>query len=716
MDRAARRFGAGQLIGLLALLFVVVLLALLAWRLPTPDGPLAPRQRVRGEPVEPVVDPNLVLITIDGLRIDHLGVYGSSAHSITPHLDRLGHEGFRFERVVSPVPSTLPAQATLHTGRPPESAAGLSPLGGVLRSESATLAEILSAAGFRTAAFTGAGALGRWTGLGRGFDSYDAPASDAQPATVRFLVERPAAAVIDEARVWIDEHYRARFFMWVEIADPRAPHRAPLGGAIPAPDAYRAEVAYADAQVGRLLDRLAALGVLGNTLVAVTAAHATALGEHGELGSGIELYDGTIMVPLLLRPPGGAARDRSIPEQVRLIDLLPTLLELLDLPAHAGLPGISLALFLDPDVDLPALPAVSQSELLSSCVGGPRLRALRAGGWKLIQGVSAELYDLRRDPLERRDLSAAHPQKLAEMQAALGPSDAAVPPEDESADAGAAETGSSGAGAIGEAAAGRREAVDLEEALLALASRDGRRAEAALLRLQAGGSSPRSAMSAHEPVLLALLGAALRMQGRSGESLAANLSAQAAIVGEPATQGENAVPSEPAEPRGAGSADGALLGLLLSEIGALRAAAGEIPGALAAYRRALDRLPDDGEARVALAGLLLERGDINDAVAEYRAALGRMPGDPSVLGGLGRAYLASGDPAAALVYLREALRSAAPAPRDYLDLARACETLGRDREAARVYREFLQRAPADAPGRGEAIERLRHLGSRQGSD
>jgi arylsulfatase A-like enzyme/Flp pilus assembly protein TadD len=673
MTRGAVRMRLGQVGGVTALLFVVLLLAVLGWRLTPPEGP-AHRSRLRLPRHHNPAEANLVLITLDGLRVDRVGVYGAPLPSPTANLDRLSREAYRFEQAITSSPCSLPAHAALLTGQP-ATLPGVSPLAALLPADRPTMATILKAAGFRTAAFVGSGAVGRWTGLAQGFDTFDEP-EGAMPDPIRALEGRPARAVVDAARRWIDDNYRRRFFVWLQIADVGDPRHAPAEFERRFRDPYDARVASTDAEVGRFLDRLASLGVLGDTVVAVVAAHGAGLGDHGEQGSGAYLYDSTVQVPWLLRVPESEARDRSIPEQVRLLDLLPTLLELLGVESPP-LAGVSLVPLLDPGGSLPPLPALSATNEIETFLGGPPLRALRREGWKLIEGGGDAIYDLRRDPGELHDLSASLPQRVAELRTAL-PSGGSEPQ----------------AGPSASRLPDPSQIELLESALLALRAGDGGRAERSLRRLDALTGVSAVYGPDGPPALLSLLGAALRLQGRPEEAAPIYAKAIAALVR--ATQ------------NGA-TADGGLEGLLRSDRGACLRLIGDRDGALQDYRQAITLLPEDARSRDALADLYLEAGKTDDAITEYRAALARAPGDATILAGLGRAYLATDDVAAARSLLQEALRSGPAPPRAYFDLGRACEGMQRGREAADAYREYLQRAPPDAADRAAAAERLRRL-------
>ncbi len=682
MNRSFGGFGLAQIFSLIGLLFVAGVLSVLGYRLTPPGGPPTVRSRLLPRRPDPAAlrPANLVLITIDGLRADRVGVYGPRGASVTRHIDALARDGFRFEQMVTASPSTFPAHAAMMTGLMPTITGAVSPIGGRLPESRGTLAEAIRAAGLRTAAFVGSGALGRPSGLERGFETFDAPRATHRPATLRSLVVRPAGEVIDAARAWADDNFRTRFFLWVQIADLLVSDRAPSSYRRLHDDPYDATLAYADAELGRLLNRLDSLGVLDHTIVVIASSHGVGLGEHGESAAGAYLYDSTVLVPVLMRVPHWAARHRSVPEQVRGIDLLPTLVELLDIDAGMRTQGTSLVPLLDPGGRLPALPAVVTTAYQEVFLGGSALEALRARGWKYIDGLTPELYDLRRDPEETRNLAPSQPDRVEDMRAAL--------------------VEATGRGVIG----GAREAPPeprmlrlLESGLAELRRERTEIARKALAdlgdRLDADHPGGGGATNGVPPAVLALLGAALRVDGHPEQALPVN---ERALRGLPV---------------GGGFPGGRLLeGFLRAEVAACQEAMGDRNGAVASYRAALEIVPDDPGIRATLAGLLLERGDVADSITEYRAVLARAPGEADVLAGLGRALLRGGDAPAAAQWLRQAAQSAPSDPDVYLDLARASEELDRKAEAVRAYREFLARSePARIEERRLAEERLKAL-------
>jgi arylsulfatase A-like enzyme len=351
---------------------------------------------------------NVLLITIDTLRADHVGAYGD-ASARTPTLDALARAGLRFERAYATAPITIVSHASLLTGRYPP---GHRARDNGIRIDPATptLAAAFQRAGFATGAFIAAFPLDRRFGLNAGFDAY----GDAMPrdAHGRLANERPGRAVVDEAIAWLNGHQDRRVFVWVHLFEPHAPYgnpSDPAQAARPAIDRYDDDVAEADTQAGRLI---AALGERRrDTLIVAAADHGEAFGEHGEITHSVFVYDTTLRVPLIVNGPGVSTGVVSDP--VSLVDVAPTIASraglgrfdsdgvVLDIPPQGG-SGIERSLYSE-----------SFAPLLD--FGWSPLRTLRGGDWKYIAAPTPELYDLKHDPGETHNLASEQPARAAEL-------------------------------------------------------------------------------------------------------------------------------------------------------------------------------------------------------------------------------------------------------------------------------------------------------------
>ena len=287
----------------------------------------------------------MLLVSIDTLRADRLGSYGYAAAE-TPRLDALAARGLRFAQATTVIPLTLPAHSSLMTGTFPAHHGVRDNGGFYLAEEQVTLAEVLSERGYRTGGFIAAFVLdGRW-GIGQGFGRYfdDFDLDGYEQAAGMDAIQRPGSTVVDQALEWLDADRDQKFFAWVHLYDPHTPYEAPEPYRVRFPrtasGAYDAEIAVADTQLGRLLDKLQVDGRLDETLVVVLSDHGEMLGEHGEHTHGFFIYDAAVHIPLIIAGPGVPAR--VVPNQVRIVDVMPTVLDLLGEPAPPAVQGVSL--------------------------------------------------------------------------------------------------------------------------------------------------------------------------------------------------------------------------------------------------------------------------------------------------------------------------------------------------------------------------------------
>ena len=376
------------------------------------------RRRAPEGPAGPI---DVILISVDTLRSDHVGCYGDTGAS-TPVLDALAKRGTRFAQVIAPVPLTLPAHASLFTGLTPLKHGVHDNIGFALGPSVPMVAERFRAGGYATGAFVSGASLHRRFGLARGFDHYDDRFTRGGDAARPMLVERRA----DETLAAVDEWLRREagaparpLFLWVHLFDPHAPYEPPDPFRTRFTERpYDGEVAFVDSQIGLLVDHLGRARPGRRPLVAVTADHGEGLGDHGEETHGLFVYDSTIRVPLILQGPGVPAGG-VVASTVRLIDVAPTLLDLADLPPLGGEEGVSLGSTLTEAVTAPA-PAYVESRLGRLCCGWAALHAWRDGRWMLIDAPRVELYDTSADPSQLHNVAGDRPAEVARMRRALG--------------------------------------------------------------------------------------------------------------------------------------------------------------------------------------------------------------------------------------------------------------------------------------------------------
>ena len=366
---------------------------------------------------------NVLLITIDTLRLDRVGAFGST-RGLTPTLDRLAREGLAMTHAYASAPLTLPSHTSILTAVSPPvhgvRANGLFRLGPNLP----TLATVLKAAGYRTGAFVGAFVLDARFGLTRGFDVYDDHYGEKHEGDLTEGAERRADQVIEPAFRWIvgfDSALGAtpsslpapisKWFAWVHLYDPHEPYEAPEPWRSQH-EPYDAEVAYTDAMIGRLLEQLQSSRELERTLVVIAADHGESLGEHGERTHGAFVYDATMRVPWIVWSASGAIRGRFEP-LVRLIDLAPTVLDVVDVAAPATFEGRSIA---SDASDRTAYLEAMDANLTRNWAP---LSAIVAGTRKFIDLPVPELYDLTADPTETTNLYAREGESARTLDARL---------------------------------------------------------------------------------------------------------------------------------------------------------------------------------------------------------------------------------------------------------------------------------------------------------
>jgi choline-sulfatase len=360
---------------------------------------------------------NVLILTLDTTRADRLGAYGFAGGD-TPNIDRVASEGVLFEQAESAAPLTLPAHASLFTGRFPFQH-GVRDNGAVLDPAELTLAQVLQARGFRTAAFAASYVLDARWGLARGFDVYDGPFDPRRRDDLHLDgLRRPADEVVDYALAWLDTASRSRFFGWLHFYDAHMPYDRPEGGANQA-DGYQGAIAFMDSQVGRVLGFLEARHLLERTLVVIVGDHGESLGEHGERTHGLFVYEGVTRVPLIIRAPLSRMRERRVPGVVRSVDMMPTVLDLLGIPIPPSVAGTTLLARMTGATHEAELETYSETMYPRYHFGWSELRAVRAGGFKLIAAPRPELYDLHTDPAEEHNLYQSRPAVAAALVARL---------------------------------------------------------------------------------------------------------------------------------------------------------------------------------------------------------------------------------------------------------------------------------------------------------
>jgi arylsulfatase A-like enzyme/Tfp pilus assembly protein PilF len=351
---------------------------------------------------------NVLFITLDTTRADHIGCYGYPLIK-TPNIDGLAADGILFQNATAQCPLTLPSHSSMFTGSYPFFHGVRDNGGFYLEDDQVTLAEVLQQAGWATSAFVGAFVLDSRWGIDQGFDYYFDNFDFAKYKKISLdSVQREGGEVIKAFFEWFEENSPERFFSWIHLYDPHTPYEPPepyrtqyegQGYGL-----YDGEIAYTDHLIGRVLETLREKGRLEKTVVVVVGDHGESLGEHHESSHGFFIYDATVSVPMIIRIPSAELRGKTIAAQVQNIDLMPTLCELLGLPVPDAVQGQSLLPLIggrDPKRDTEAY---SESFYPRYHYGWSELKSLRTSRYKFIQAPRPELYDLSLDPREKNNI------------------------------------------------------------------------------------------------------------------------------------------------------------------------------------------------------------------------------------------------------------------------------------------------------------------------
>jgi choline-sulfatase len=610
---------------------------------------------------------NVLIVTLDTLRADRVGSYGYKGAQ-TPVLDALAARGARFTAATTTTPLTLSAHTSLFTGTWPTTHGVRDNTGFYVDERVQLLAETVKAQGYRTGGFVGAFVLDARWGIAQGFDTYFDEfdlSEDVGPGLD--AIQRRGSDVVDQALTWLAQPSEQPFFGWVHLYDPHTPYDPPAEFASRFPatrdGAYDAEVAYTDAQVGRLLAALDAAGRRDDTLLVVLADHGEQLGEHREQSHGFFVYDASVQIPLIMAGPG--IEPRVVSDQVRIVDVLPTVLDLVGVAAPTGVQGASLR---------PALSGQRQELLAFSETWYPRfhygwseLQAVRDGAYKFILAPTRELYDVTKDPGELTNLATTDQARADRMERALralvadtSRADAAKGPQPVDA---AAEQKLRALGYVGSTSARhledrpRRDPKDTIELfnLLQLAGSD---SEAG--RYDDATAKVQQALAA-DPEML------------EGYTRLGNIYSKAGRHGDAVTAYRRALALDP--------------GHLMStyNLALSYRAAGKIDEAIVGFERTQQLDPRSGRAHFQLGDIYMQRGDPAKALAVLQAGLNLEVDRPPFLVKLGEAHLELKQYAEAEKALQEAVTLRADVPRGQYNLALVAEQRGNAAGARAAY-------------------------------
>ncbi len=353
---------------------------------------------------------NILLVTLDTTRADHIGAYGY-AKAKTRYLDGLASEGVMFTRAYAHAPITLPSHASIFTGLLPPVHGARNNGNFYVPERLPTLTTVLKEAGYRTGAFVSSFILDRRYGLARGFDIYDDQMQGAHAQVLALEAERRGDRTALALGAWLAQQAATApgspWFAWLHLYDPHEPYSPPQPFRDMFKDApYDGEIAFDDAILASVLDTLGRLGQRDRTLIAVVADHGESLGEHGEETHSMFVYECDIRVPLVLWRPGRLPGGQVVSAPVRTIDLAPTLLELVGASPLPGAQGHSLAA-LWAGAREALRPVYAETYMPQLYMNWAALRSLSDARYKLIDAPRPELYDLDRDPSELVNLYEA---------------------------------------------------------------------------------------------------------------------------------------------------------------------------------------------------------------------------------------------------------------------------------------------------------------------
>jgi arylsulfatase A-like enzyme/Tfp pilus assembly protein PilF len=347
---------------------------------------------------------NVILVTIDTMRADHLSCYGYQTVE-TPNLDRLAAEGVRFANAASTVPFTLPAHSSMMTGTYPPYHGVRENVGYFLDEDLPTIAELLAARGYSTAAFVSAFVLDARWGIARGFDTYFDDFDVASQRQINLAsVQRDGSETVAETIRWLDERPAGPFFLWLHLFDPHEPYTPPEPYLARYSHPYDGEIAYTDELIGRFRTALEERGLMARSVVILTGDHGEGLGDHGEGYHGYFVYDSTVHVPLIIRPPFSDLAGRVVTDAVSHVDLLPTILAAVGLVSPENAQGVSLL------PSLLGLGAIRDRAVYTESYyplfhyGWAPLRSIRTTRHKYIDVPRPELFDFVDDQGEEHNL------------------------------------------------------------------------------------------------------------------------------------------------------------------------------------------------------------------------------------------------------------------------------------------------------------------------
>ncbi len=584
---------------------------------------------------------NVVLVTIDTLRADHLGCYGYKATE-TANIDRLAAEGTRFVYTYAQVPFTLPSHASMFTSTYPMWNGVRDSAGPPLPKEHVTLASIFKEKGYATAAFTAAFVVDGFFGLNQGFDTYYdnyPPRDTSMTAGEEAGLQRRGDEVLRHALEWLKRNSHKPFFTWIHFYDPHHPYDPPE----PFHSRYRdrlydGEIAYVDTVFGKLMNFLETAGLREKTIVVVTSDHGEALGEHDESYHGYYVYDSTLRVPLIVSLPGTKNQAKEVNLPVSLLDVAPTILQIAGIPRPAQMQGRGLLASILGKPQNPA-PIYSESLFANLHFGWGGLHSLHLGRYKLILSKRSELFDVEIDPGEKNNLIAEKRAIVPELTHRL----------EEIAKTYTRNLPQKNAPKLSEEALNKLRALGYIGA-----------------PSQASASVAEDLPDPKERIHLYnlyLKGAALQGKGRLTEAAATY---------------EKILAADPTPT------------IVHHQLGSVYLKMGNYPKAVESFQAALKLNPNADASLLALGRTYGEAGNSDAAISTYGRALAQKPDDPATLNNLGLIYMKMSSWNKAIEILEQAARQVTPPKEVFYHLGVCYQRTKQPERAAGLFRKAIE--------------------------
>ena len=587
---------------------------------------------------------NVLLVTVDTLRADHLGCYGYRGAE-TPNIDRLASQGTKFDRVYAQVPFTLPSHASMFTSTYPMWNGVRDSAGPPLAEDLLTIAEVFKQNGYATAGFPAAFVLDGFFRLNQGFDFYydNFPARETVTGSVAEEgLSRRGGEQLEHVLKWLGDHGNKKFFVWAHFYDPHHPYDPPEPFASRfRTRRYDGEIAYVDSVIGKLLRFLNERGLSDKTLIVLTADHGEGLGEHNELYHGYYVYNSTLQVPLVIFGLHSDRYARDVATPVMLLDLAPTILDLVGIPIPKPMQGRSLLASMLGKTQK-AQPIYAESLFANLHFGWGTLYSLRVGPYKLIQSKRPELFDLGKDSREASNAYA-------------------------------------GNSAVANTIRGELEGMAAKFARERPVQPPPRMSQDALEKLRALGyiggpsdASPRIGDDLPDPkdklplYNLYLQAAALQGQGKLRQA--------AAVYQQILVQDSKPV-------------------VVHHQLGSVYFKLGEYPQAVESFKAALKLNPRADASVLALARTYGEMGKLQEALVGYERALALSPDDPATLNNLAVIQMKVGTWDKAIESLERATRHPSPPKETYYHLGVCYQRQQRLEDAAAQFRRAIERDP-----------------------